>query len=100
RSASLYHPQRRAILHLKNQRKKIKDKSGVSDKPPFFDWSPLKNGSILVSMLSAAICAFGLYSPFFHLVHTHPDSKEGLSKRKALETLSSARCHIGFHDKG
>ncbi|GBN55543.1 hypothetical protein AVEN_227835-1 [Araneus ventricosus] len=68
RSASLYHPQRRAILHLKNQRKKIKDKSGVSDKPPFFDWSPLKNGSILVSMLSAAICAFGLYSPFFHLV--------------------------------
>ncbi|CAL1275176.1 unnamed protein product [Larinioides sclopetarius] len=68
RSASLYHPQRRAILHLKNQRKKIKDKSGVSDKPPFFDWSPLKNGSILVSMLSAAICAFGLYSPFFHLI--------------------------------
>ncbi|GFY59204.1 uncharacterized protein TNIN_21821 [Trichonephila inaurata madagascariensis] len=70
RSASLYHPQRRAILHLKNQRKKIKDKSGVSDKPPFFDWSPLRNGSILVSMLSAALCAFGIYSPFFHLVST------------------------------
>jgi hypothetical protein len=27
RSASLYHPQRRAILHLKNQKRKIKDKN-------------------------------------------------------------------------
>ena len=26
RSASLYHPQRRAILHLKNQKRKVKDK--------------------------------------------------------------------------
>ncbi|GIY34168.1 uncharacterized protein CDAR_9051 [Caerostris darwini] len=76
RSASLYHPQRRAILHLKNQRKKIKDKSGISDKPPFFDWTPLRNGSILVSMLSAAICAFGLYCPFFYL-NVIPDQYYG-----------------------
>ncbi|KAG8225690.1 hypothetical protein J437_LFUL001722, partial [Ladona fulva] len=51
RSASLYHPQRRAILHLKNQKKKVKEKKGhVSiEKPPFFDFSPLK---IRISLLA------------------------------------------------
>ena len=43
RSASLYHPQRRAILHLKNQKRKIKEKNrSQEDKPPFFDISCLK----------------------------------------------------------
>ncbi|KAG8189865.1 hypothetical protein JTE90_023372 [Oedothorax gibbosus] len=82
RSASLYHPQRRAILHLKNQRKKIKDKSGISDKPPFFDFSPLRNGAILVSMLGAALCSLGMYVPFFHLVPLL--SSEGLEEDSIL----------------
>ncbi|KAF4529276.1 hypothetical protein B566_EDAN017755 [Ephemera danica] len=43
RSASLYHPQRRAILHLKNQKRKVKDKSKPDDKPPFFDVSTLRS---------------------------------------------------------
>ncbi|CAG2177947.1 unnamed protein product, partial [Oppiella nova] len=36
RPASLYHPQRRAILHLKTQRRKIREKNPVNNKPPFF----------------------------------------------------------------
>ncbi|XP_046406251.1 monocarboxylate transporter 12-like [Ischnura elegans] len=70
RSASLYHPQRRAILHLKNQKKKVKEKKGhVSiEKPPFFDFSPLKIRAVQVLLLSSATSAVGLYTPIFYLV--------------------------------
>merc|ERR1719323_2867345 len=43
RSASLYHPQRRAILHLKSIKRKIKEKNkSQKDKQPFFDISCLR----------------------------------------------------------
>ncbi|GLG96186.1 Uncharacterized protein GBIM_03016 [Gryllus bimaculatus] len=48
RSASLYHPQRRAILHLKNQKRKIKDKSRHDDRPPFFDFSTLRSRTVRI----------------------------------------------------
>ncbi|KAF4532380.1 hypothetical protein B566_EDAN004461 [Ephemera danica] len=53
RSASLYHPQRRAILHLKNQKKKVKEKKGhVSvEKPPFFDFSPLRIRTVQIMLV-------------------------------------------------
>ncbi len=46
--ASLYHPQRRAILHLKSQKRKIKSKDKdknkmLDDTPPFFDFTTLKS---------------------------------------------------------
>ena len=40
RPASLYHPQRRAILHLKNQRKKIKEKYFHPQQPTPLPLSP------------------------------------------------------------
>lgn len=52
RSASLYHPQRRAILHLKNQRRKIKDKNKQDDSPPFFDFKTLKSKTVRILLLS------------------------------------------------
>lgn len=55
RSASLYHPQRRAILHLKNQKRKIKDKSKQFDGPPFFDFSTLKSKTVRILLLSSGI---------------------------------------------
>ncbi|XP_046969523.1 monocarboxylate transporter 3-like isoform X2 [Vanessa tameamea] len=66
RSASLYHPQRRAILHLKNQRRKVKEKKGLKT-PPFIDLSPLHSRSAKVLLLSAGLAAFGLYTPVFFL---------------------------------
>lgn len=69
RSASLYHPQRRAILHLKNQKRKIKDKSKQFDGPPFFDFSTLKSKTVRILMLSTAISAFGINTPLFFLAH-------------------------------
>ncbi|XP_055636261.1 monocarboxylate transporter 7-like [Toxorhynchites rutilus septentrionalis] len=69
RPASLYHPQRRAILHLKNQRKKVKEKKTHvrTPKPPFLDFTPLKLPSVRMLSISAAVAAFGVYSPIFFL---------------------------------
>lgn len=52
RSASLYHPQRRAILHLKNQKRKIKDKNKANDGPPFFDFSTLRSKTVRILLIS------------------------------------------------
>lgn len=69
RSASLYHPQRRAILHLKNQRNKVKEKSSVAatHKTPFFDLSPLRIRAVQMLLLASSTAALGLYTPVFYL---------------------------------
>lgn len=70
RSASLYHPQRRAILHLKNQRKKVKEKKdsvGAPRKPPFLDFSPLRIRAVQMLLLASSTAALGLYTPVFYL---------------------------------
>lgn len=68
RSASLYHPQRRAILHLKNQKRKIKDKNKVDDKLPFFDFSTLRSKTVRILLVSTGISSFGINTPIFYLV--------------------------------
>ncbi|XP_034939069.1 monocarboxylate transporter 12-like isoform X2 [Chelonus insularis] len=69
RSASLYHPQRRAILHLKNQKRKIKEKNKVDDEPPFFDFTTLKSKTVRILLISTGISAFGITTPIFYLAH-------------------------------
>lgn len=67
RSASLYHPQRRAILHLKNQKRKVKDKNRAEDKPSYFDFTTVKTRTLQILMLSTAISALGIYTPIVYL---------------------------------
>ena len=67
RSASLYHPQRRAILHLKNQKRKIKDKTKEA-KPPFFDLTTLHSRTVQILLASTAISSLGINSPIIYLV--------------------------------
>uniref|UniRef100_A0A1B0DRA6 Major facilitator superfamily (MFS) profile domain-containing protein n=1 Tax=Phlebotomus papatasi TaxID=29031 RepID=A0A1B0DRA6_PHLPP len=69
RSASLYHPQRRAILHLKNQRRKIKDKNKQDDSPPFFDFRTLRSKTVRILLVSTAISGFGINTPIYYLAH-------------------------------
>ena len=69
RSASLYHPQRRAILHLKDMSKrKGKDKNKMENKPPYFDLTTLKAKPFHFVLLSTAFTAFGIYTPLFFFV--------------------------------
>ncbi|XP_029176293.1 monocarboxylate transporter 4-like isoform X2 [Nylanderia fulva] len=69
RSASLYHPQRRAILHLKNQRSKLKEKKSATKMPrqPLVDLSPLGSRPVRMLMLAAGAAGFGLYTPAFYI---------------------------------
>ncbi|XP_013199339.1 monocarboxylate transporter 4 [Amyelois transitella] len=89
RSASLYHPQRRAILHLKNQRRKVKEKKGLK-RPPLIDLSPLRSRPAKVLLLAAGLAAFGLYTPVFFLALQ--GSQEGLEE-SALVLLQT---FLGF----
>ncbi|GFR28629.1 monocarboxylate transporter 12, partial [Trichonephila clavata] len=67
RPASLYHPQRRAILHLKGlqKRSKAKDKNVQKDKPPFFDLTVLRSRTVQILIGGSALSAFGVQAPFF-----------------------------------
>ena len=92
RSASLYHPQRRAIMHLKNQKRKIKMKKDdktklLEEKVPVIDLYVLKSKTIKILLTSTAVTSLGLNTPVFYLVRyfnyaqdvpmmlnkTHPD---------------------------
>ncbi|XP_066994725.2 monocarboxylate transporter 4 [Anabrus simplex] len=92
RSASMYHPQRRAILHLKNQRKKMKEKKTHLriPKTPFFDLAPLRTRTVQMLLLSSATAALGLYTPIFYLALQ--GYKEGLDD----STLVLMQTFFGF----
>ena len=69
RSASLYHPQRRAILHLKDMSKrKGKDKNKIESKPPYFDFEALAIPPFQVLLTAVAVASAGIYTPLFFLV--------------------------------
>lgn len=85
RSASLYHPQRRAILHLKNQNKikrKMKDRTKADDRQPFFDFSTLRSKTVRILLVSTGISAFGINTPIFYLAyHAEEEGKVLFCKR-------------------
>ena len=68
RSVNLYHPRRRAILHIKNLRKTKKQQREFENKPPYFDWSPLRMRVLQVVMFSTSVTTFGTFVPFVLLV--------------------------------
>lgn len=82
RSASLYHPQRRAILHLKNQKRKIKEKNRQDDKPPFFDVATLKSRTVQILLVSIGLSSFGITTPIIYLAHQAEE--EGLGDVSVL----------------
>ena len=87
RPASLYHPQRRAILHLKSlqKRSRLKDhmkthqntqkQTSISssqmaslEKPPYFDFSVLKSRTIQILICGTCLSSFGTTTPILLMV--------------------------------
>ena len=68
RSANLYHPRRRAILHIKSLKKTKKQLRDFEEKAPYIDFEPLKMRSLQVLMSSAFVTAVGTYTPFVLVV--------------------------------
>ena len=72
RSSSLYHPQRRAILHLKNQTRKIKCKKEEKklreeESPPIIDLTCFKSYTFRLLTLSSSLSFTGLVTPVLYL---------------------------------
>lgn len=76
RPASLYHPQRRAILHLKNQRKKVKEKKTHIrvQKPPFLDFTVFRSPTVRMFIICTTVASYGIYAPiFFMSLHSYQE---------------------------
>eukprot|EP00094_Tigriopus_californicus_P009120 TCALIF_08791-PA protein Name:"Similar to SLC16A7 Monocarboxylate transporter 2 (Homo sapiens)" AED:0.01 eAED:0.01 QI:0/0.4/0.16/0.83/1/1/6/215/606 len=94
RSASLYHPQRRAILHLKTQKRKIKNKDKEKnkiqdDRLPFFDFTTLKSRTIQIILSSIFVAFVGLNAPLFLLPKLALD--QGLDR----SSITQMPIHLG-----
>ena len=69
RSATLYHPQRRAIIHLKTQQKKqILERNPISKATKLQDLKAYKDKSLHFALISSFLTSFGIYAPFINMV--------------------------------
>ncbi|XP_076365105.1 monocarboxylate transporter 10-like [Tachypleus tridentatus] len=84
RPASLYHPQRRAILHLRDLLKRLnaRDKQGVIDKTHFFHFEVLKSRTVQILFMGTVLTTFGAHTPIILLIHQC--EKEGLDYQSLL----------------
>jgi len=99
RSASLYHPQRRAILHLKDMsKKKGKDKNKMENKPAYFDFTTLRSRSLQIIIISTMLTATGAYSPliYFVLLVRPENLTEDLMKLLSFMGLGLIMGALGF----
>lgn len=90
RPASMYHPRRKMIMHIKNQKKTRRDQEEVD--PPYFDFSALRMRGLQALMIISSIAAFGIFVPFIILVKTILRFK--LVKYAILQTIV---IHVCFH---
>lgn len=68
RSASLYHPRRNVILHIKNQKKCRRERD--QEKPSYLDFAALKMRALQGIMVIAAIIGLGMHIPYILLAQT------------------------------
>ncbi|XP_039950949.1 uncharacterized protein LOC120768357 [Bactrocera tryoni] len=108
RPASLYHPQRRAIQHLKNQRKKMhenKSRAVVTTEQKtvrylFIDISPFKSTNVKILLVSAAVAALGIYTPMISMTLTVAKEGPDIEDLVLLQTFLGVSTTIGVFIAG
>ncbi|KAH9525007.1 hypothetical protein Btru_000086 [Bulinus truncatus] len=92
RSANLYHPRRKVILHLKSQKKSRRERE--SEKPPYLDFSALRMRSLRALIVISTVIAVGIHVPFVLLVSTA--SAQSTQSQSENFFLLSVYLGIGF----
>ncbi|RUS75690.1 hypothetical protein EGW08_016556 [Elysia chlorotica] len=82
RSANMYHPRRKVILHLKSQKKTRRERQ--AEKPPYLDFSALKMHSLRAVIAISAVVGLGIHVPFILLVQTAVSHQESNPSRAFL----------------
>uniref|UniRef100_A0A1I8MPA2 Major facilitator superfamily (MFS) profile domain-containing protein n=1 Tax=Musca domestica TaxID=7370 RepID=A0A1I8MPA2_MUSDO len=102
RPASLYHPQRRAIQHLKNQRKKLRDHktNNLPAEPNIIkkiiqDISNLKSGTVKILLLTSAVAALGIYTPMFTMSLNAAKEGSDVQELVLLQTMLGMSTTLG-----
>uniref|UniRef100_A0A1I8PA67 Major facilitator superfamily (MFS) profile domain-containing protein n=1 Tax=Stomoxys calcitrans TaxID=35570 RepID=A0A1I8PA67_STOCA len=102
RPASLYHPQRRAIQHLKNQRKKLRDHktNNIPAEPNILkkliqDISNLKSGTVKILLLTSAVAALGIYTPMFTMSLNAAKEGSDVQELVLLQTMLGMSTTLG-----
>ena len=73
RPASVYHPQRDAISHIKCQKEKVKgvnskEKMQQKKKNQLLNLAFFRNGRVRLLIISLSVGSLGFYTPLFYLV--------------------------------
>ena len=76
RPASLYHPQRDAISHIKCQKEKVKgihtkEKMKQKKKNQMFNFSFLRVRKLRLLLVSISLASLGVYTPMFYVVSSY-----------------------------
>ncbi|XP_043661816.1 uncharacterized protein LOC122625849 [Drosophila teissieri] len=102
RPASLYHPQRRAIQHLKNQRKKMREKKPilsqeVESTPKYFflDISSLKSVTVKILLMTSSVASFGIYTPMFLMALNAAEQGSDVQELVLLQTFLGISMALG-----
>lgn len=98
RSASMYHPRRKVIMHIKSQKKNRHD--GEDDSPPYFDFSALHMRGLQALMVISGIVGLGIYVPFVAVIKTGKDLNLGGDMLLLLNIYLGIGFLIGVYAQG
>lgn len=98
RSANMYHPRRKVILHLKSQKKTRRERQ--AEKPPYLDFSALKMRSLRAVIVISAVVGLGIHVPFILLIQKADSHLGGTSRLYLLSVYLGLGFVLGCLGQG